>query len=92
MIITPQMIRAATSRYTREELTALRDKALDALATGSMITAASTGSGASYTRTITLRPEAALSLYQGALDALDGVDPAEGLTQVEHFLQPGAIC
>lgn len=92
MTITAQMIRAYASRYSREELTSLRDKAMDALNTGSVITAAATGSGTSYTRTITLRPEDALALYQGALDLLDGTDPAADYTQVEHFTQRGGIC
>ena len=86
------MIRAYASRYTREELTALRDKAMDALNAGSMITTASTGSGTSYTRTITMRAEDALALYQGALDLLDGTDTAGDWTQVEHFTQRGGIC
>lgn len=86
------MIRAYASRYTREELLALRDKAMDALNSGSMITTASTGSGTSYTRTITMRAEDALALYQGALDLLDGTDTAGDWTQVEHFTQRGGIC
>ena len=92
MTITAQMIRAYASRYTREELLALRDKAMDALNSGSMITTASTGSGTSYTRTITMRAEDALALYQGALDLLDGTDTAGDWTQVEHFTQRGGIC
>ena len=86
------MIRAYATRYTRAELVVLRDKAMDALNTGSIITTAATGSGTSYTRTITLRPEDALALYQGALDLLDGTDPAADYTQVEHFTQRGGIC
>ena len=86
------MIRAYATRYTRAELVVLRDKAMDALNTGSIITTAATGSGTSYTRTITLRPEEALALYQGALDLLDGTDTAADYTQVEHFTQRGGIC
>lgn len=86
------MIRAYASRYSREELVALRDKAMEALNSGSMITQAATGSGTSYTRTITLRAEDALALYQGALDLLDGADTAADWVQVEHFTQRGGIC
>lgn len=92
MTITAQMIRAYATRYSREELVGLRDKAIDALNTGSMITQAATGSGASYTRTITLKAEDALALYQGALDLVDGTDIATDYTQVEHFTQRGGIC
>ncbi|MBE6418978.1 MAG: hypothetical protein E7031_02485 [Akkermansiaceae bacterium] len=92
MTITAQMIRAYATRYTREELVVLRDKAMDALNTGSVITQVATGSGTSYTRTITLRAEDALALYQGALDLLDGTDTAADYTQVEHFTQRGGIC
>jgi len=86
------MIRAYATRYTRAELVVLRDKAMDALNTGSIITTAATGSGTSYARTITLRPEEALALYQGALDLLDGTNTAADFTQVEHFTQRGGIC
>lgn len=92
MTITAQMIRAYATRYSREELVELRDKAIDALNTGSIITQAATGSGASYTRTITLKAEDALALYQGALDLVDGTDTASDYTQVEHFTQRGGIC
>lgn len=92
MTITAQMIRAYATRYSREELVGLRDKAIDALNTGSIITQAATGSGASYTRTITLKAEDALALYQGALDLVDGTDIATDYTQVEHFTQRGGIC
>lgn len=92
MTITAQMIRAYATRYSREELVGLRDKAIDALNTGSMITQAATGIGASYTRTITLKAEDALALYQGALDLVDGTDIATDYTQVEHFTQRGGIC
>lgn len=92
MTITAQMIRAYATRYSREELVGLRDKAIDALNTGSVITQAATGSGASYTRTITLKAEDALALYQGALDLVDGTDIATDYTQVEHFTQRGGIC
>lgn len=92
MTITAQMIRAYATRYSREELVELRNKAIDALNTGSIITQAATGSGASYTRTITLKAEDALALYQGALDLVDGTDIATDYTQVEHFTQRGGIC
>lgn len=92
MTITGQMIRACVARYSRDELVALRDKALDALSTGAVITQAATGSGASYTRTLVMKPDEALKLYQGALDLLDGNDATGDYTQVESFAQRGGIC
>lgn len=92
MQITAQMIRAYASRYSRDELVALRDKAMDALSAGSVITSVTSGTGTGYTRTITLRSDEALALYQGAIDLLDGADTSGEMTQTETFIQRGGIC
>jgi hypothetical protein len=84
------MVRAVAACYTAKELRDMLKDALAKLNTGSVITAANTGSGTGYTRTLVMSPEEAVELYQLCIEYKEGstVNPV----QVEHFYDPGTIC
>lgn len=90
MKITSTLVRAYAACYTAKELRDMLKDAMAKLATGSIITAANTGSGTGYTRTLTMTPEQAVELYQLCLEYKEGrtVNPVS----VEKFYDPGIIC
>lgn len=89
MNATDAQIRAFAENYTLSELRAKLKAAMEALATGSVITSAATGGGTSYTRQIVMSPADAVELYQAAIELKTG--EVSG-TRVQHFTTGGAVC
>lgn len=84
-LITPDLIRATARIYSREELLAKLREACEKLATGTLITQATSGTGTGYTRTITLPPSAAVELYEAALQYKDAETTPEATITTHHF-------
>lgn len=83
--LTPDLIRATARIYSREELLAKLREACEKLATGTLITQATSGTGTGYTRTITLSPAAAVELYEAALQYKDAETTPESTLTTHHF-------
>ena len=84
-LITPDLIRATARIYSHEELLDKLREACEKLATGTLITQATSGTGTGYTRTITLPPAAAVELYEAALQYKDGETTPEATMTTHHF-------
>lgn len=87
MKLTQAIIQAYGELYSVEELKVKLREATEALAKGSIITQATTGSGTGYTRTITMRPQEAIELYQAVLNFKRGLGVSAGQCHVEEFVQ-----
>lgn len=90
MNITDAQIRAYAENYTLPELKDKLRQAMEALATGSVITQAATGGGTSYTRQIVMQPGDAVELYQAAIDYKTGRNMSR--VTVEHFTTGAQVC
>ena len=90
MNITDAQIRAYAENYTLPQLRDKLREAMELLATGGVITQASTGGGTSYTRQITMSPADAVELYQAAIEYKTGSGISR--VQVEHFTTGGMVC
>ncbi|MBQ2697755.1 MAG: hypothetical protein IJF59_03680 [Clostridia bacterium] len=85
-ILTPDLIRATARCYTRQELLEKLRDACERLGSGSLITTAASGTGTSYTRTITLSPADAVALYEAAIQYLDSTTTPESTLTTRHFI------
>lgn len=83
--LTPDLIRATARIYSRAELLAKLREACEKLATGTLITQATSGTGTGYTRTITLSPADAVELYESALRYKDAETTPESTLTTHHF-------
>jgi hypothetical protein len=83
--LTPDLIRATARIYSRVELLAKLREASEKLATGTLITQATSGTGTGYTRTITLSPADAVELYEAAIQYKDGETTPESTLTTHHF-------
>lgn len=90
MEITDTLVRAIARVYTTEQLRCKLAAAAEQLGTGGVITQAATGSGTSYTRTLTMTPDEAVQLYQHALDYKENLIVNQ--VHVETFFDPGTAC
>lgn len=90
MNVTDTQIRAYAENYTLAQLKDKLREALEALATGSVITQAATGGGTSYTRQIVMQPGDAVELYQAAIDYKTGRTASR--VQVEQFTMGEPVC
>ena len=89
MNITDAQIRAYAENYTLGELRKKLKEAMEALATGSVITQANTGGGTSYTRQIVMSPADAVELYQAAIEYKSGESVG---CAVQHFTTGERVC
>lgn len=79
MTITRALILATATKYTVEQLQQKIEELLTSLeGNGTVITSASTGAGASYSRQIEASRIDMLELYRAALDYKTGQDPESG--------------
>lgn len=79
MTITRALIIATATKYTVEQLQQkIEDILTDLEGNGTVITSASTGAGASYSRQIEASRTDMIELYRAALDYKTGQDPETG--------------
>lgn len=92
MTFLQSVIRAYAQKYTRAELVAMRDAALQELSNSAgSVTSASTGGGASYSQQLHMSAVDRVELLQQVIDYVDSVsnqsDIAQFATPVTHLLR-----